>query len=133
MIIRPVFFVTCTRLLTMLSTAHEETRGYVMTEIGQSQPVQTRSIPGSGQPAAPADPPLLSVWEIPVRGTRGPTPRHDRAAIASAAVRIADAEYLDANLADTDEFMMAFQRVVTECAWGYAWSRPGLDRKNGGC
>ena len=35
----------------------------------------------------------------------------------------------NANLADTDEFMMAFQRVVTEWAWGYAWSRPGLDRK----
>jgi 4-carboxymuconolactone decarboxylase len=39
------------------------------------------------------------------------------------------AEYVDRNLADTDEFMMAFQRVVTELAWGYAWSRPGLDRK----
>ena len=39
------------------------------------------------------------------------------------------AEYVDANLADTDEFIMAFQRVVTEWAWGYAWSRPGLDRK----
>jgi 4-carboxymuconolactone decarboxylase len=39
------------------------------------------------------------------------------------------AEYVDANLADTDEFMMAFQRIVTELAWGYAWSRPGLDRK----
>ncbi len=24
---------------------------------------------------------------------------------------------------------MAFQRIVTEWAWGYAWSRPGLDRK----
>jgi len=39
------------------------------------------------------------------------------------------AEYVDANLTDTDEFMMAFQRIVTEWAWGYAWSRPGLDRK----
>ena len=39
------------------------------------------------------------------------------------------AEFVDANLAGTDEFMMAFQRVVTELAWGYAWSRPGLDRK----
>jgi len=37
--------------------------------------------------------------------------------------------YVDANLADTDEFMMAFQRVVTESVWGYAWSRPGLDRR----
>ena len=35
----------------------------------------------------------------------------------------------NANLADTDEFMMACQRVVTESASGYAWSRPGLDRK----
>jgi 4-carboxymuconolactone decarboxylase len=39
------------------------------------------------------------------------------------------AEYVEADLAGTDEFMMAFQRVVTEWAWGYAWSRPGLDRK----
>ncbi len=39
------------------------------------------------------------------------------------------AEYVDANLADADEFMMAFQRVLTEWAWGYAWGRPGLDRK----
>jgi 4-carboxymuconolactone decarboxylase len=38
-------------------------------------------------------------------------------------------EYVDANLADADDFMMAFQRIVTEWAWGYAWSRPGLDRK----
>src|ERR1700757_1667689 len=39
------------------------------------------------------------------------------------------ADYVDANLADTDEFMMTFQRIVTEWAWGYAWSRPGLDHK----
>jgi 4-carboxymuconolactone decarboxylase len=39
------------------------------------------------------------------------------------------AEYVDANLAGTDEFMMAFQRVLTEWAWGYTWARPGLDRK----
>jgi 4-carboxymuconolactone decarboxylase len=39
------------------------------------------------------------------------------------------AEYVDANLADADDFMMAFQRIVTEWAWGYAWSSPGLDRK----
>jgi 4-carboxymuconolactone decarboxylase len=25
--------------------------------------------------------------------------------------------------------MMTFQRTVTELAWGYAWSRPGLDQK----
>ena len=38
-------------------------------------------------------------------------------------------DYVDTSLANSDEFMMAFQRVVTELAWGYSWSRPGLDRK----
>ena len=36
-------------------------------------------------------------------------------------------EYVDASLGDSDDFMMAFQRAVTELAWGWAWSRPGLD------
>jgi AcrR family transcriptional regulator len=44
----------------------------------------------------PSQPPAVSVWELRERGVRGPKPRHDRAAIASAAVRIADAEGLDA-------------------------------------
>lgn len=39
------------------------------------------------------------------------------------------AEYVDANLAGADDFLMGFQRLLTEWAWGYAWSRPGLDRK----
>ena len=38
-------------------------------------------------------------------------------------------KYVDANLASSDEFMMTFQHAVTELAWGYAWSRPGLDQK----
>ena len=38
-------------------------------------------------------------------------------------------KYVDANLASSDDFMMTFQRAVTELAWGYAWSRPGLDQK----
>ena len=38
-------------------------------------------------------------------------------------------DYVDANLTDTDDFMMGFQHLLTERAWGYAWSRPGLDRK----
>jgi 4-carboxymuconolactone decarboxylase len=38
-------------------------------------------------------------------------------------------KFVDANLAGSDEFMMTFQRAVTELAWGYAWSRPGLDQK----
>jgi 4-carboxymuconolactone decarboxylase len=39
------------------------------------------------------------------------------------------ADYVDASMDGADEFMMGFQRVVTEWVWGYAWSRPGLDRK----
>jgi 4-carboxymuconolactone decarboxylase len=39
------------------------------------------------------------------------------------------AEYVDSGLAEADDFMMTFQRAVTELAWGYAWSRPGLDRR----
>ena len=38
-------------------------------------------------------------------------------------------DYVDANLRDSDEFMMGFQQAVTEVAWGWAWSRPGLDAK----
>ena len=39
------------------------------------------------------------------------------------------AEYVDGSLASSDDFMMAFQRITTEWCWGYAWGRPGLDRK----
>ena len=38
-------------------------------------------------------------------------------------------DYVDANLQGADDFMMTFQRAVTEVVWGYAWTRPGLDRK----
>lgn len=38
-------------------------------------------------------------------------------------------EYVDAGLAASDDFMMGFQDAVTELAWGYSWSRPGLDRR----
>jgi 4-carboxymuconolactone decarboxylase len=38
-------------------------------------------------------------------------------------------EYVDANLSESDDFLMAFQRAVTEVVWGWAWSRPGLDDK----
>jgi 4-carboxymuconolactone decarboxylase len=39
------------------------------------------------------------------------------------------AGYVDGGLAKADDFMMAFQRITTEMCWGYAWTRPGLDRK----
>ncbi len=43
--------------------------------------------------------------------------------------QVLGAEYVNANLEGSDDFMMTFQRAVTELAWGYAWSRPGLDQK----
>ncbi|MGO1767530.1 gamma carboxymuconolactone decarboxylase [Advenella sp. S44] len=39
------------------------------------------------------------------------------------------AEYVDNSLASANEFMMAFQHITTEWCWGYAWNRPGLERK----
>lgn len=39
-------------------------------------------------------------------------------------------DYVDGSLARADDFMMAFQRMTTEMAWGYAWTRPGLDRRS---
>ena len=39
------------------------------------------------------------------------------------------ADYVDTGLAEADDFMMAFQQLTTEWCWGYAWSRPGLDRR----
>jgi 4-carboxymuconolactone decarboxylase len=43
--------------------------------------------------------------------------------------QVLGAKYVDANLAGADDFVMTFQHAVTELAWGYAWSRPGLDQK----
>jgi 4-carboxymuconolactone decarboxylase len=39
------------------------------------------------------------------------------------------ADYVDSSLAKADDFMMAFQEITTEWCWGYAWTRPGLERK----
>ncbi len=39
------------------------------------------------------------------------------------------ADYVDSSLAKADDFMMAFQRITTEMCWGYAWTRPGLLRR----
>jgi 4-carboxymuconolactone decarboxylase len=38
-------------------------------------------------------------------------------------------EYVDGSLERADDFMMAFQTLTTEWCWGYAWARPGLDRR----
>jgi 4-carboxymuconolactone decarboxylase len=39
------------------------------------------------------------------------------------------ADYVDGSLRKANDFMMAFQRITTEWCWGYAWARPGIDRK----
>jgi 4-carboxymuconolactone decarboxylase len=39
------------------------------------------------------------------------------------------ATYVDKSIQTTNDFMMAFQLITTEWCWGYAWTRPGLDRK----
>lgn len=39
------------------------------------------------------------------------------------------ADYVRKSLENADEFMMAFQNITTEMCWGYAWTRPGLDRR----
>jgi 4-carboxymuconolactone decarboxylase len=39
------------------------------------------------------------------------------------------AEYVDGSIKSANDFMMAFQHITTEWAWGYAWGRPTLDKK----
>ena len=40
------------------------------------------------------------------------------------------AAYVDASLAKADDFMVDFQKLVTEYCWGDVWTRPGLDKKH---
>lgn len=40
------------------------------------------------------------------------------------------AEYVDANLANADEFTRDFQRLVTEYCWGGAWGGKALSRRD---
>ena len=40
------------------------------------------------------------------------------------------AAYVDNSMAGADDFMMSFQDITTEYCWGYAWTRPGLSKKN---
>ena len=39
------------------------------------------------------------------------------------------AAYVDKSISSANDFMMTFQHVTTEWCWGYAWGRPGLDKK----
>src|ERR1044071_7902731 len=43
--------------------------------------------------------------------------------------QVLGAEYVDRSMNSANDFMMTFQHVTTEWCWGYAWARPGLDRK----
>ena len=47
----------------------------------------------------------------------------------SARREVLGAAYVDKSMQSTNDFMMAFQHITTEWCWGYAWNRPGLDRK----
>jgi 4-carboxymuconolactone decarboxylase len=39
------------------------------------------------------------------------------------------AEYVDAAIANADDFNRPLQELVTEYCWGDVWNRPGLDRR----
>lgn len=39
------------------------------------------------------------------------------------------AEYVDAAIANADDFSMAMQELVTQYCWGDVWNRPGVDRR----
>ncbi|MBM3646212.1 MAG: 4-carboxymuconolactone decarboxylase [Alphaproteobacteria bacterium] len=60
-----------------------------------------------------------------------PNPRNKRLYDAGMKVRkaVLGAGYVDSSLAGADDFMMSFQDMTTEYAWGYVWTRPGLPRK----
>jgi 4-carboxymuconolactone decarboxylase len=40
------------------------------------------------------------------------------------------AEYVDASIANADDFNRPLQEMVTQYAWGDIWNRPGLDRRS---
>ena len=39
------------------------------------------------------------------------------------------ADYVDASIANADDFNMPIQELVTEYCWNEIWNRPGLDRR----
>lgn len=40
------------------------------------------------------------------------------------------ADYVDAAIANADDFNRPMQEMVTQYAWGDIWNRPGLDRRS---
>lgn len=39
-------------------------------------------------------------------------------------------DYVERSLAQADDFMMAFQELVTKFCWGHVWTREGLSRRD---
>ena len=70
---------------------------------------------------------------FPQRGTPWQTANPETQALFDQGLNlrreVLGAEYVDGSLARANDFMMAFQRITTEWCWGYAWTRPGLERK----
>ncbi len=60
-----------------------------------------------------------------------PNPANKKMFAKGLAVRreVLGKDYVDNSMANADEFMMSFQEITTEYAWGYVWGRPGLARK----
>jgi 4-carboxymuconolactone decarboxylase len=62
-----------------------------------------------------------------------PNPRNKKLYDNGMKVRkaVLGAGYVDNSMATaaTDDFMMSFQDITTEYAWGYVWTRPGLPKK----
>src|SRR5205807_2640999 len=60
-----------------------------------------------------------------------PNPRNKKLYDDGMKVRksVLGADYVDNSMAGADDFMMSFQDITTEYAWGYVWTRPGLPRK----
>ena len=64
--------------------------------------------------------------------TRKPRPEFDTPLFAKGLdVRraVLGAAYVDRSVATASEFMVDFQKLVTEYCWGEVWTRPGLDRR----
>ena len=74
---------------------------------------------------------LSRLWTLVAIGRKGAPVVEDELFERGLQVRreVLGAEYVDASLEAAGPFTMAFQRLLTEWAWGLAWSRPGLDRK----
>lgn len=42
---------------------------------------------------------------------------------------VVGAAHVDASMAGASDFMLTAQHAATALAWGYVWTRPGLDRR----